>query len=256
MRDDRFRHLLRYDFAMGGRRSAGVGAAGLFLLIFLGQMNVVICRQADPKSGFWEYFRCFFYGAPRYLPEESGEFTLPVLWILFYLYGLFLVGGYPERDLKGCGRYVLWRCKDRGSWWFSKCIWAAVSEALFFMAAVGIVWIAGRMKGENNPGSVGDSVENLCMMLLPCVVLISLALVQMALSLLTSPIIAFLLSAAHLVVTVYWDTPFLIGNYGMTARTGAGDVVWWHGYLLAVAVSVSSVAAGWCFWRRKDIVGV
>lgn len=252
MENKRFRRLLVYDLTVGGRRNLAAYVAGLLLLVFLSNMAVTLCRQMIPEGDFLECFRYFFYGAPRYEPENNSEFSLPVLWLLFYLYGLFLVGGYTQSDLRGVGKKVLLQCGSRRCWWLSKCIWVLVNETLFFAAALASVWFAaGGGKVKDLWGKI-----DLWGISLPFIVLITLALVQMTISLVTRPVFAFFLSVFQLVAAVYWDTPFLMGNYGMAARVEAGDVNCSGGYLLAVILSGTAVAAGLWSFGKKDVISI
>lgn len=56
------------------------------------------------------------------------------------------------------------------------------------------------------------------LLILPLLVSITLGLLQMLLSFIFSPIIGYMLSIVILVVSVYKESPLLIGNYSMMAR--------------------------------------
>ena len=93
--------------------------------------------------------------------------------------------------------------------------------------------------------------------LLPPLVMAALNLLQMTFSLFIKPFYSFIVTTSILLVSSYYLSPFLIGNYAMPLRSDRllGDGVnLTVGIWFAVAVIVLSVVVGEIVFQRRDIL--
>ena len=96
------------------------------------------------------------------------------------------------------------------------------------------------------------------LLLLTALVLVALVLLQMMLSAAAKPQLAYLLLAACLFAGAYLQSPALLGNFAMPARsslltkTGLSPMT---GVLLCLWAIAFSVLFGWVLFEHKDILG-
>lgn len=247
MGNKRLRPLVKYDVTVGMRQNLVKYGIGFFLLVFLCGMTIISCKISGEPMSFRSCFTAFFRGIPKYVPGGQNEFSLPVTWLLYHLYALFMVCSYPNNDLEGYGKSVLLSSGSRFGWWLSKCLWTVISEVAFWAVTLLLLLFAGAPATASPPIGIGT-------LLLPLAVLISLSLLQMALSFLINPTISFFFSVVLLVITAYCDSPLLIGNYDMMARVLDGNASVPLGFALAAILSITAVVAGFLLWRKKDIL--
>ena len=76
-----------------------------------------------------DYFLALIGGIGKFTftQGENMYFTMPVLWIAFSLWLQFVTLYYPFQDLHGFGKHLMIVSGSRENWWFSKCIWTAVT---------------------------------------------------------------------------------------------------------------------------------
>ena len=159
-------------------------------------------------------------------------------------------------------------------WWFSKCVWNVSSVIVFFLLGwlvmlAGTLLMGGPMSMELSSGMQAvlklnsnfymSWVNSLALetILLPPLVMVALSLLQMTLSLFIKPFYSFIVTTSILLVSSYYLSPFLIGNYAMPLRSdrlledGVNLTV---GIWFAVAVIVISIVVGEIVFQRRDIL--
>lgn len=95
--------------------------------------------------------------------------------------------------------------------------------------------------------------------LMPLVTLMAMNMLQMAVCLLVRPIIGFLISMAILVLSVYCNVPFVLGNGAMvirSARLVPGGISPGFAALTAVAILLASAILGAWKFQNTDILGL
>ena len=161
----------------------------------------------------------------------------PLEWLAGVGGILFLSLDYPLGDLSGEGMQVLIRTGSKRKWFLSKCIWNIANCLLYatMLLLSGLIWTF-LSKGDFSLVKYTDAInmvyewtintENIAPELLfltgflmPFLVMISLNLLQMSLCMFTKPIFALMLALAVLIISVYNDSPYLIGNIAMGIRT-------------------------------------
>ncbi|MDL2238020.1 hypothetical protein LJC56_09365 [Christensenellaceae bacterium OttesenSCG-928-K19] len=264
MRNNKFMRLFHYDMIIGFRQNWLKLLAGLFLLIFICGVTMVYLGE---NHGGVMYLADILKGAQEYIAAGSSEFTLPVVWLILHLYILFIVCTFPMNDLKGFGKNILLFCADRKKWWYSKCLWI-VTTVTGFILVLWIVMLAlsglsgngflGKVAGADELLGLNINTHNIAyMFLLPLVVLIALGLVQSLLSLVTNPVLGYMASIVLLCASVYWKTPWLIGNYSMLLRLSPfthGGIPVWSGLILCSIVGVVCWLGGAVVIKKHDII--
>lgn len=93
---------------------------------------------------------------------------------------------------------------------------------------------------------------------LTALALVALSLLQLALSAAVKPLFSYLLLTAYLLAGTYLQSPALLGNFAMPARSALLAVSGLDpllGGLLCLWVIVGSMVGGRIVFERKDILG-
>ncbi len=281
-----FFKLIRYDIKVGFASTLKryLAALLLFPLMLLNfwltatAVNNAALQNGDlqgvVRGSFGDLMLYTFGGMQKYIPEPGVAFQFPAFWMLLYLLLAYITLYYPFNDLEESGQNILVRSGGRRLWWFSKCIWNVSSVIVFFLLGwlvmlAGTLLMGGPMSMELSSGMQAvlrlnsnfymSWVSSLALetMLLPPLVMAALSLLQMTLSLFIKPFYSFIVTTSILLVSSYYLSPFLIGNYAMPLRSdrlledGVNLTV---GIWFAVAVIVISIVVGEIVFQRRDIL--
>ena len=180
----------------------------------------------------------FFRGKEIYNPINGAEFMIPTEYMMLQLYLSYMIGDYILKDLLGVGKNILVRTQKRVFWWLSKCVWCVITVigfyAAVYLSAVLICMITG---GSLTTALTPEIVQTVCgipaavndvpvdlqvlrhtVCWLPLVTSVGMALFQMMLALVISPVIAYIVNVALLTAAAYYTVPFLQGNSFMMLR--------------------------------------
>lgn len=106
---------------------------------------------------------------------------------------------------------------------------------------------------------VGIDKETLALvMLIPLTVSIALSLAQVALSLVIGPFMSFATLMSFYVVSVYFQTNLLMGDYSMIARCGlveSGGIDVISIVAISLTVALAAVLAGGILFSKSDLLG-
>lgn len=267
---NRFFRLQRYDFKQGTRQNISRYLVGCGVLVFICQIAVGESRDIGGQSSYLRGLVYIFDGIPEYIKTNNSEFTIPVIWLLFHSYLLFLVGSYPCNDLDGYGKNILLFSKNRNQWWICKCIWTIGSVILFYGLCSIILCISLYFQESNVLIAVENSTlssilsdKNQLRLLiysaaiLPCLTSVAFSLIQMFLSFLVRPAVGYIIVLSILVISVYMKHPLLIGNYSMMSRNALfveGGFTLYQGIIVNGVVIMITLAAGNWYIRRRDII--
>lgn len=276
-----FAHDLRHGLGDHPCR-LGVGFLLFFCLSSYHFLTLRIYELTNPE--FFEtpvttgdYFLALTGGCGKVesVPGGGTTFTMPVLWITFVLWILFASLYYPFLDLQGMGKQLLCLSGTRGVWWASKCLWTVCNTVANYLLAFAASVLAGICFGavpsmtahvylyqelEMNAGTLtSPSTWDIWpLFFLTALALVVLSLLQLALSVAVKPLFSYLLLTAYLLAGTYLQSPALLGNFAMPARssllatTGLDPLL---GGLLCLWVIVGSVLLGWALFEKKDILG-
>ena len=278
-----FQIYLRHDLkrGLGGRWIYFLVATALFALVcgqlcqrhhqLLAAGDLAAAYAVEPALSLGDYWCYLFRGTDIFVPGDT-DFRVNMLWVVIQVYLAFMVAQYPFEDLAGYGQQLLLRAQKRTSWWLSKCVWITASVAVFYIVAMATILVFGVVSGAaiSLEPHVGVQVyfSNmdvrhagiglwLTAVLLPFTASLSLSLVQMALSLLTRPLIGLVAVAAALAGAIFYNAEWLTGNYLMLLRVSLVDGPGLRsatGFLLSGVLIVAAVAAGIMIICKKDIL--
>lgn len=200
-------------------------------------------------------------------------FQVPMIWISFFLWYLFIVLSYPYNELQGIGKHILVLTKRRTLWWYSKILWVCFSAILYlglFLTLSFLVSIIFGAKPSLNAGTyvlinAGYGELNLANephtiiinLLLVFLVLIFIGVFEMVLTLIATPTFSFIFLVAIFFLSTYISTPLLVPNFGMICRaenmvTGGLSIL--QGIILLFLCSVILILLGWANFRCVDIL--
>ncbi len=219
-----------------------------------------------------------FVGMEKFVYEKGTPFMFPALWLFTVLFIAFITLYYPYHDLNGIGRQMLILSGNRSLWWYSKCIWAAVSVCIYFFLGYFVSFLCAlcckadlslrvnnivtffygfnvREMEQEQLFSLSEWNMGSFMATIPLCVL-AICLLQMFLSLAIKPMFSFLTTAVILFASAYFQSPFLIGNYAMVARSRfavSDGVDIWMGVLLSVLIILMVTLLGRQYFKNMDI---
>lgn len=210
--------------------------------------------------------------------KEEWQFNIyhpyqfPVYWLAFFAFLLVIMNTYPSTDLKEWGYQVIVHSKNRWNWWLAKCSWCIGTVAIFFLAALLTVFLYSMANGDKlgwspswyvmlsfgREGYTALSVFGRIQIFLlqPFLLAVLLGILQMALSLIIHPLFAFCASFFLLIISTYWKSIFLCGNWGMPYRMSAVASGGLNSTVCLVLLCLSIViciCAGGLLFARKDI---
>ena len=202
----------------------------------------------------------FFRGKEIYNPINGAEFMIPTEYMMLQLYLSYMIGDYILKDLLGVGKNILVRTQKRVFWWLSKCVWCVITVigfyAAVYLSAVLICMITGgSLTTALTPVDLQVLRHTVCW--LPLVTSVGMALFQMMLALVISPVIAYIVNVALLTAAAYYTVPFLQGNSFMMLRNACcvdGGVNTGLSIGISVAVAVISIIIGKIYFDRMDIL--
>jgi len=265
-----FIRIVRYDIKEGFKQNIFKNLIGIGVLCFICLIGIIDCNLSAEENGFLGYLAYIFQGIPEYVKTPDSHFELPVIWLLFHLYILFLVSTYPFKDIHNCGKNVLIFSGSRRYWWFSKCIWTAVNIIQYYFVCYLLMSVITLLRNEyrfyvldiinvlGNPYSelqIIDILLALC--ILPVMTSISIALSQMLISFVWGPAIGYLSSIVLLVCSAYLSHPLLAGNYTMLLRTrmySESGVFWGMGLIMSVLIGGAAIYFGTRYMTQYDIL--
>ena len=230
--------LVAYDLRKGLLRWRYLGSMFIFFVPCMELwMNI---RYLDNPGSFMDYMLYLFKGTEP-IAKYDGILTqvrMPIVWILSVTGCLFLNLDYLPKELSFSGQNVFVRSNSRKWWYLSKCVWNLCSCALYFFLAVLTAAIAVLMTGANfslentpevskvvfgavilEPLNLNSLIGILISFVLPYITVAALSLLEMLLCLRFKPVMSFIICICILVLSVYWDSPFAIGNGAMVIRS-------------------------------------
>lgn len=180
---------------------------------------------------------CFMGIEPIEIMDTMEKSQLPILWLISIGGCLFLNLDFMLNDLSNAGQQMIVRSRNRRNWFFSKCIWNVCSCGIYFIIAGIAIGVFVSIKGERltmtldptlfcilyhgvpevDTLSIGQALA--IAVVFPFLSVVSISLLQMTLCLCIKPIFSFLTSILLLLIAVYWDSPFILGNGAMGIRS-------------------------------------
>ena len=165
------------------------------------------------------------------------------------------------------------KCRSRRLWWNSKCLWNCLTVLSVYVVQYATAFVYGLYNGnlsmkvnyelfeKISNKSVPDNPANVWiivyMLVMPVVVSLVTALVQMTISMFTNPMIGMLAVMAWNVMSVFINNPLMIGNNSMVVRSSvynAQRIQVWQSVAVCLVVYIVVYVAGMIGFNKKDIL--
>ncbi|MBE6728606.1 MAG: hypothetical protein E7568_00040 [Ruminococcaceae bacterium] len=206
-------------------------------------------------------------GMEIYNPNDSS-FVPDLTWLLLYTYLFYLVSGYIQEDLQSIGKQILLKCKSRIIWWLSKTFWCINLVIAFYICIVVSVFIFSVFINSRISFICNSDIHmifsemvfnniNLKKLLLdflfiPMLTAVCLSVMQISVSLIWGQIVGFVLNVVVLILSIFVDTDYLIGNMLMPLRQIEGSLSLNNiGFVFLMIVLLSIVST--VYFHKKDI---
>jgi hypothetical protein len=213
-----------------------------------------------------------FKGIEVYVPSDSEPFKVPIFWMILQILLALLVATYPTNDLYNFATNTLLRAKSRSMWWLAKCAWTTLTVCTFYILCLLVVLVSSLLTGTaslmpnylinlliNGTDTSLISYGSLVLALLvPLFVSIALSLVQVLLSFIIKPILSFIIIMAYLLVSTYFFSPLLVGDYSMFLRNALVNPSGLSSSLMiaiSTAIAVVAILVGAIRLNRMSILG-
>lgn len=232
MKIRRFRALLCYDLRYGFQNNRGKWLFALLIQVYFCTLAGRLSLISNTPIGFWERLTFLFQGFPEYHLSQTGTFELPVHWLIFHAFLLFLAGFYPVQELTQSGGQAFIRSSRRGYWLLSKALWVFATVAGYYLMLAGVLAVCSLAAGGPwapptamtalfGIDMAGRSFAEIALYwwAMPVLVSAALCLTEVLMSLFIEPLLAFFVMLSYLVASVFWSSPILIGNYSMLLRS-------------------------------------
>ena len=266
-----FQALLCYDLRYGFQCNRGKWLFALLVQVYFCTLAGRLSLNSNAPIGFLERLTFLFQGLPEYHLSQTGTFELPVHWLIFHAFLLFLAGFYPVQDLTQSGGQAFIRSGRRGYWLLSKALWVCATVAGYYLMLTGVLAVCSLPAGGPwappaamsalfgiNVAELSFSEIMLYWWVMPILVSAALCLTEVLLSLFIEPLLAFFVMLSCLVASVFWTSPALIGNYSMLLRSNllSGDPAISAQNCFAVCLLLIALASvlGTKLFRSKDIL--
>lgn len=212
-----------------------------------------------------------------YAQFEAESGGIPTYWMLIHIGCLLFSVEYPIRDLNLYGQQIVVRTQSKYKWWLSKCVWCFVNTFIYYL--VGIITEAAICIGFNDKltfelrtiairgsleisvNNIGDKVSALqaviVIVIIPLLTMYALSLIQMIIGVISNHIIALIGGMAVIAVSLYFQSPILIGNYSMLQRSSIFNrtgLDWSTGIIVMVIEIVIIICIGMEIFNRLDIL--
>ena len=263
---------LKYDLQNGLWRWQYLLAIPIFLF------SCLLCTtECGTYCSLTDYFIFSFWGnLPISNVSINQELHIPTMWLLIINGGLCINLGYMISDLSSTGSQRIIRCRKRGFWFFSKCVWNVTSCFLYFVLALltvtlfsvllfgyisfapSIQLIDRLSEGITYQSSILLEDALLIGIILPLITLITYTILEMALCLFVKPIISFMIGVIIQVVALCYQSPLIIGNGAMVIRNSilVSNGVSSSELLLSMTCTILlSFGIGYHRFSRMDILG-
>lgn len=222
-----------------------------------------------------DYMVYFLLGKEPVLKGKPNELIeLPMQWLALLSCHLLLTLDFLTKDLTKEGQQLLYRCRKRTKWLISKLLWCLIETVWYFLIMIATIVVFLGITGRKITFPVSpDIVSCMChganlhpitvqteflIMLLPVLTAAACNILQMTLSLFVKPALAFMVCLALLVMSIYVNSPYMLGNGAMLLRSGLllpyGQNPQWAAAAAIGVIAICAVSSIQRF-RHMDILG-
>lgn len=221
---------------------------------------------------FLDVLLYMFRGMPEYRPELKKAFDVTDSFLIWNVILAFIIGAYPNKELKLTGKNHLIRVKKRSIWWAGKCVWNIASVIVFYACIylgmfIIVLWHHGMNFTINQDLFTRIFKIKLEMDLqkeivlqavfLPVTSSMAVSMLQMTAALIGNEASGYISAMAVSVLSAYYMVWFLPGNGSMVFRYLAINekgIGLWLPLFAYFVISVSCFFIGKYYFENKDIL--
>lgn len=237
-------------------------------IIFLNNAELM-----DTQGTVLDYCLYALRGMRVYTFNPKSTFEIPLKWFVLQMSISYFVAYYSENDFKKSGRNVFLSCKNRGIWWLSKVITCALSVLVLFFATIFFISLIAIIDGASPLFSITESLITIVnnsnalylslsdyifvAFILPIVATAAICMLQLFLSFVIKPVTSFALMCGLYVLSAYYTSPFLLGNYTMWLRCSYYDecgVSPISGLILSLGLIALILMTGYIYFLDVDVI--
>lgn len=229
--------------------------------VFMANVFVDGAQLIEGTSGFGKIWFESFCGSLEFSASYSEKFELPIIWIIFQAYLLYLICDYLNDNRRGIGIQRLIRKNSRKKWFLRITVTnivAIVGYYVQYIVILGATMCFHKIPFSFMSESKGEPVNYVVScFFLPICATITIFLIQNAISLYYE-FIAYIVSLTILVLSAYWKNYFLLGNYAMFLRNGFYRSEGLDSYIgMVICICAGAIAMLFSLWKisRSDIIG-
>lgn len=205
--------------------------------------------------------------------DPREYFTIPIYWFTLQIFISYFIGYYSHDDFIQNGRNLFLTIKNRKNWWDGKCLWCISTVLLNYIIFTTVIILSAVLCGaELKLNYTVDFVSRvfdanvvyiscgeivLVSFVLPCIITISMCLLQILIGFFTTPVVSFASMCGVYVLSAYYTEWFMLGNYTMWLRStyltpeGVNPL---SGLILGMTLSICAWYIGRMYFEEKNIL--
>lgn len=212
----------------------------------------------------------------KYVPDTHKLVDISAPYILPNIIIAYIIGNYIIKDLYGYGKNLMVRTGSRVNWWISKCIWCVITVFISYALMYAVILAASVVTHSLSLNITPDVCVSIMgmdkvlilnyanldymlssVMLSSVLMSIALSVFQILVTLLISPVIAYMAVMIMIVLAAFVDNPLVITLYCMVIRSRA-YMPQGYGVSLAIVIMLiiitACAVAGGLYANNMDIV--
>lgn len=268
---------MRYDLFENAFKNKKYFTVPIFVLLYCIQTEGYLYNLvSDVRNSIGDYYLLFLRGTDPY--SVTKEMNYPIFWMAYLIIGFFITTGVLQKDLQGYGVQLLLRFNKKREWWLCKCITTIIMSILYCVLTDLLVFffcLAKKCKlSLLMTNSVIETVANntyafpqdhllidpvitvMLLIVLPMVIFSTLNILQLFLSIVTGPLISFIIINGYMVMALFYVSPFILPSYLMIDHTSVfikGGLDYRVGIMSGLLLMVGFVIMGARIFSKRDI---
>ena len=268
--------IIRYDCICGFRYNLKTFIIAVMFVILNCAMFKVFSSWAietglDYECTFMDYLIYFFKGVAA-IDLNNGSFDIPVIFLGLQIIIACMVGYYPFDDIYGYGKQVFIRVDKKSRWWLSKCFWVLMTvlctyvliyAAIFIFClcskdSISLSYSSELVWNMDNQfiGLISKGNIMLYTFVMPVMYSLMISFVQVTFSMLTGPVISFLIVMIYDILGILLTHSTLLANYTMILRdemVSGAAIQPMVGIVIMTVIMLVSIILGVFVINRKEI---
>ena len=226
-------------------------------LIFLASIWLYETNHSSEAITLAGCMKTAFDGCFPFQMGIASRFQLPITWFVLTYLICYSTAAYNSQEM-GTRVQTILHSSSRTRWWFSKCAALLVWTTLCYLVGIVVLIIALSIKGVPIFSAHLEQplIELLAPFLLPLLNSFVLAVMQFCVTILFSYIASQILLLSVLILSAFFDCPFLGVPYSMSIRNAqnlTGTLHTGDGILLFLFLLIVFIIGGWLLFCKTDI---